>query len=255
MTYECTLCKKIVDFNNIEDIQLDKNDTCPHNWVLKRDAEDYGEDLFKENKTFDTNEAVENIINEVSTYDIIPVDKLHHKITNDFKVGVDYYNELNTDMEKIYNEIRQKHHINLTLPEFREMMESITTYDNKSKEFMNILTSKIIDKYTTLSLSKTAIGVSKLIDNLVANLLEKSNNMEEDEIGFENNRMVQVGFKTINEYLKIVKELRQYMSPDPDRKLDDMSKTEEESDNIIDLSNDDIKTLVNKFRIDDSKKN
>lgn len=242
-TYICTICGEKLSALSLEELP-ETTSNCDHNWVLYRgeikDLEDIGGDL-----DANPDEIFEEIKKEAFVYEAMPIKEIKDRLSN--RVGIDYFTELNKDYEKIYNEIVVDSGLNLTLPQFRSLMEDISLYGDEQHQFLKLLNSKIIQKYSNLAIGKLGIGVSILIEKLSENLIERASNLTEDEIGDNNNKLIQLGSKSLREYLGILKELKEFEIPEVDRKLKNIKESSEKKEDNIKLSGADIQKLLDQL--------
>lgn len=252
LVYICTICGERAEANSIEELpqesEIEENNKCEHNWILFRgnieEPEEIGGNLNSE-------ELFNEIKKEIETCEVIPVEEIKTRLT-ETKVGVDFFNQLNQDYEKMYTDIVQSSGLNITLPQFRSLMEDICLYGDDQHQFIKLLNSKIIQKYSNVAIGKLGIATSLLIEKLSMNLLERADNLSEDEIGDNNNKLIQLGSKSLREYLGLLKELKEFEVPEVNRKIQNIKEKEQEKEEIK-LSPSDIQSLLNKVNSKDDE--
>ena len=254
--YICTLCGYIYDADDItqlpEDTKLAEENNCAHNWTLYRGIQDEPEDIGGELSPIEV--EVVKTTEKMGKQFGIDYNLIKHEAQNEFKVGVDYFNELSNDYEKIYNDIKMKTGLNLSMPEFREMMESITLYNKESNDFMKLLNSKIIEKYTQMTIGTTTIALNKIITKLANNLIDRvGNGGLDDELSMENDKIAMVGSKALREYMDLLKGMQEYVIPETDKRLDSFKEDKDKKENEFSMSRDEIQLLLERLKEEESK--
>lgn len=249
MTYICSICgaKEEHDskFECSEITQFAEGNICHHNWIELRGFAKSPEKIEGEVKETDfeiieTNlkDEVNNEIKTLSLADQINKDK------NTYLASIDSYNEVNKDLENIYSEIKNSLGLDVSLPEFKNVVMSMAKYDAKTHGYMSLINSKIAEKYSNLAFAKAMIATETILANMAGALMERTRNMGDDPEGDNNLKLAAPAMKFYREAIDMMRDLKKEMViPEVDRKLNDMRANREE-EKQIELSQEDIQALL-----------
>lgn len=183
-------------------------------------------------------EEVDKEIKTLSLSDQINKDK------NTYLASIDSYNEVNKDLEDIYSEIKNSLGLDVGLPEFKNVVMSMAKYDAKTHGYMSLINSKIAEKYSNLAFAKAMIATETILSNMAASLMERTRNMGDDAEGDNNLKLAAPAMKFYREAIDMMRDLRKEMViPEVDRKLDDM-RTDKKEEKQIELSQEEIQSLL-----------
>lgn len=252
MSFICTVCGKLHEDDSVnppETTEYTDGNICRHNWIKERG-------FSNESPTIGgiielEAELVENVKKEETPNTVSE----YRKKASDLQTSIDMSNDINRDLEKMYAEIKKEVGLNVELPEFRQVVTSLAFYDDKASNYLRLLTSKIADRAHTLANAKMAIGVENILSKLQEVLLEKINDITDDEVGDNNLKFVLLGSKAISEYQNILDKIKESnVVPEADRKLTEMKKEEKEKQTRVKLTQADIQKFLQEINEEEIKK-
>lgn len=250
MTFLCSICGERADIESKDllptNTEYAEGNVCIHNWIelkgFKSKADDInGEIQETEFEIIETSlkDEVDNNLKTLSLHDQINKEK------NIYLASIDDYNEINRDLENIYTEIRNSLGLDVTLPEFKQVVMSMSQYDAKANGYLSLLNSKIAEKYSNLTYAKTMIAMEKILSNMANNLVERSANMQEDAEGDNNLKLAATSLKFYREAVDMMRDLRKDMVIlEADRELEEF-KVKKEEEKQLELTPEDIQKLLN----------
>lgn len=249
MEFICSRCGEKAIVNSEEELKsstyFDATNVCYHNWIRKRKFSEKSEEV---NSVIDINyEEIEDNLNKEVSAELVPysLQDQQRKARENYLSELVSYNEVDKMLETAYNEIKNSIGIDASISDFKEVMESISKYDKKNQGYMSLIQSKLVSKYTTITISKSVIGLERVLSNLLESMMERSKNMGEDAEGDNNFKLVTTALKFYNEGLSILERLGdKYTIPETDRKLDDIKNGNVEKEQI-ELSTEDLQKLLN----------
>lgn len=246
MNYICTVCGKYHEGDNPPK-QTDYGDggICEHNWIADRGLSDAFPDV---EGVIELEAEIIEESNKENNINVLSLKKVKNH-AEDLKTSFDNYNELNRDLETMYSEIKSTTGLVADFPEFKQVVTSLALYNNETSNYLNLITSKIVDRSTILSNAKMAIGIEKILTDLLSVIHEKGQNITDDEVGDNNLKFVILASKAFNEYKDLLNKIKTETTiPEVDRKLKELKKDKELKEKRIDLSQDEIQSFLKDIR-------
>lgn len=249
MTYVCSICGTREEHDNQSECSIETefstDNICRHNWIALKGFAKSPEKIegdIKETE-FEIIEAglkneVNNELKTLSLSDQIDRER------NTYLASIDSFNEVNRNLEDIYSEIKNSLGLDVSLPEFKNVVTSMAKYDAKTHGYMTLINSKIAEKYSNLAFAKAMIATETILSNMASSLMERTRNLGEDAEGDNNLKLAAPAMKFYREAIDMMRDLKKEMViPEVDRKLDDM-RIDKEEEKQIELSEQDIQSLL-----------
>lgn len=249
MIFICSMCGRREEHDSKFDCSIETefstDNICRHNWIeirgfAKSPDKIEGEVAETDFEIVEANlkEKVDKEIKTLSLSDQIDREK------NTYLASINSYNEVNKNLEDIYSEIKNTLGLDVSLPEFKNVVLSMAKYDSKTHGYMTLINSKIAEKYSNLAFAEAMIATQAILSNMSASLLERSRNLGEDPEGDNNLKLIAPAMKFYREAIDMLRDLKKEMViPEVDRKLDDMRANKEE-EKQIELSQEDVQALL-----------
>ena len=246
MNYICTICGKYHEGENPPK-KTDYGDggICEHNWIADRGLSDTFPDV---EGIIELEAEVINKANEENDINVLSLKTVKNH-AEDLRTSFDNYNELNRDLETMYSEIKATTGLVAEFPEFKQVVTSLALYNDETSNYLNLVTSKIVDRSSILANAKMAIGIEKILTDLLSVIHEKGQNITDDEVGDNNLKFVILASKAFNEYKDLLNKIKTETTiPEVDRKLKELKKDKETKEKKLDLSQEEIQKFLKDIR-------
>lgn len=249
MTFICSICGAKEEHDSLQECSIETefatDNICKHNWIalhgFAKSPDKIEGDIKETEFEIIESELKNEVDNEIRTLSL--TDQID-KERNTYLASIDSFNEVNKNLEDIYSEIKNSLGLDVSLPEFKNVVMSMAKYDAKTHGYMTLINSKIAEKYSNLAFAKAMIATETILSNMASSLMERTRNMGEDAEGDNNLKLAAPAMKFYREAIDMMRDLKKEMViPEVDRKLDDM-RADKKEEQQIELSEKDIQALL-----------
>lgn len=249
MIFICSICGAREEHDTQQECSIETefsvDNICRHNWIVlkgfAKSPEKIEGDIKETEFEIIESELKNEVDNDIKTLSLS--DQINRE-RNTYLASIDSFNEVNKNLEDIYTEIKNSLGLDVSLPEFKNVVVSMAKYDAKTHGYMTLISSKIAEKYSNLAFAKAMIATETILSNMASSLMERTRNMGEDAEGDNNLKLAAPAMKFYREAIDMMRDLKKEMViPEVDRKLNDM-RADKEEEKQIELSEKDIQALL-----------